>query len=298
MTPNFLIIGAPRSGTTTLYEALRQHPDVYMSPLKEPWFAELSGDFGPWTGPGDRQPLLDWESYRSLFSGAQDEHAIGEASTLYLYEPEAPERIAAQLPAVRLVAVLRNPVDRAFSNFLEHVHEGREPLHDFGLALEAEEERREIGWAPSWRYRDLGHYGRQLERYGRIFPRAQMLVILYEDLMRHSDRTFSEIYAFLGVDPNFSPQMPHRLNPSGIPKNRLLHRLATKPNMLKDLLRRALSEQSRMAIRTWLMTTNLRRPVLEPEIRALLTASYAHDIAMLEAFLGRDLSHWRKGVRA
>lgn len=292
MTPNFLIIGAPRSGTTTLYEALRQHPDVYMSPLKEPWFAEFTGDFGPWKGPRDRQPVTDWDSYTSLFSAADGEKAVGEASTLYLYEPDAPGRIARQLPGVRLVAVLRNPVDRAFSNFLEHVQEGREPLMDFGAALRAEESRRERGWAPSWFYRDLGFYGRQIERYQEVFAPSQLRVFLYEDLMKNSDRMFSEIYEFLGIRGDFVPEMPRRLNPSGIPRNQLVHRLATQPNPLRDLLRRAVSAGSRMAIRTWLMTQNLRRPVLDPSLRAELTAGYRDDIEQLQSLLQRDLTHW------
>lgn len=292
MTPNFLIIGAPRSGTTTLYEALRQHPEVYMSPVKEPWFAELTGDFGPWRGPGDRQPVTDWQSYGSLFAGAREERAVGEASTLYLYEPQAPERIARSLPGVRLIAVLRNPVDRAFSNFLEHVHEGREPLMDFAAALRAEEERQARGWAPSWLYRGLGHYGRQIARFRAVFTANQMRVFLYEDLVRGSEQVFSEMYAFLGVDPEFRPDMPRRLNPSGIPRNRLLHRLATQPNLLRSLLRRAVSEERRLAIRTWLMTRNLRRPVVDARLRAELTEAFRPDIEILQEILQRDLSHW------
>lgn len=114
MMPNFLIIGAPRAGTTLLYEGLWRHPEIYMSPVKEPWFfceEEL-------------QIVQDLETYRALFSEVRDEEAIGEASTIYLYSPKAPLCIKQHLPDARLVATLRNPVERAYSQFLRKFSDG------------------------------------------------------------------------------------------------------------------------------------------------------------------------------
>ena len=129
--PNFLIIGAMKSGTTALYYYLEQHPQVYMSPVKEPNFfcseENSDGDFATRLG-----------AYQDLFRDVSGEKAIGEASHCYLYEPEAAARIQEYITDAKLIAVLRDPVDRAYSHFLHMVRNGSEPLTDFALALREE----------------------------------------------------------------------------------------------------------------------------------------------------------------
>ncbi len=293
MRPNFLIVGAPRSGTTALYEGLAQHPEIFMSPRKEPWFAAFTGDPGPWRGPGDAQPVRAWSEYEALFAGARGQQAIGEASTLYLWADEAPGRIRESLPDVRLIAILRNPVDRAYSNFLEHVQEGREQELDFARALALESERRRRGWAPSWSYADLGHYAAQLERYFAVFPRERILVLLYEDLKADRAALFSRIFSFLGVDAGFEPALPPRTTEnSGIPKNRWVHGMLVRPNPLRNALRSLLTAAQRRSLRAWILHRTLRRPHLDPELRTSLAAAFRDDIQQTQALLGRDLSSW------
>lgn len=293
MKPNFLIIGAPRCGTTTLYEGLLQHPDVFMSPRKEPWFSGFTGDPGPWQGPGDAQPMTGWDAYEGLFAGARSQRAIGEASTLYLWAPAAAERIRAQLPEAKLIAILRNPVDRAYSNFLEHVQEGRERELDFGRAAASEELRLRRRWAPSWGYVELGFYGRQLERYYAQFPQSQILPLLYDDLRDDPGAVFTRIFSFLGVDATFQPVLPPRINEnSGIPKSRLVHAVLTRPNPLRSALRGVLTEAARKSLRSWLLHRTLQRPTLDPALRLQLTERYREDIGRAAELLQRDLGHW------
>lgn len=293
MRPNFLIVGAPRSGTTTIYEGLTQHPEIYMSPRKEPWFSELTGERGPWLGPRDGQPVESWQEYERLFAGANGAKAIGEASTLYLAAPEAPRRIKESLPDARLICILRNPVDRAYSNFLEHVQEGRETEFDFRRAVEAESERLSRHWAPSWAYTGLGFYGKQLERYFAELPRKQMLVLLYEDLARDRTGVYQRIFNFLGVHPGIIPVLPPRVNEnSGIPKNHFVHVLLTHPNPVRQALRSVLTDRQRKAVRSWLLHHNLQRPHLDPDLRRELRERFRSDILHASALIDRDLSAW------
>ncbi|MDA8343909.1 MAG: sulfotransferase [Thermaerobacter sp.] len=293
MRPNFLIIGAPRSGTTALYEGLAQHPEIFMSPRKEPWFAGFTGDPGPWMGPRDAQPVIGWADYERLFEGAGDANAVGEASTLYLASPEAPQRIKDSLPNVRLIAILRNPVDRAYSNFLEHVQEGRESELNFARAIAAEPERRRRGWAPSWAYTGLGFYGAQLNRYFAQFPRDRMLVLLHDDLKQDRDALFRHIFDFLSVDSGVVPALPPRTNEnSGFPRSRLLHAILTRPNPLRSALRSVLDERQRKVVRAWLLRRTLDRPQLERALRTELIELFRADILRTGELVGRDLSAW------
>jgi hypothetical protein len=291
--PNFLVVGAPRSGTTTLYEGLAQHPEIYMSPRKEPWFSELTGQYGPWLGPRDGQPVATWTEYEQLFAGANGQKAIGEASTLYLGAPEAPRRIKESLPDARLICILRNPVDRAYSNFLEHVQEGRETELDFRKAVEAESSRLGQKWAPSWAYTGLGHYGEQLGRYFAELPREQMLVLLYEDLKEDRVGVYTRIFTHLGVHPGIIPVLPPRINEnSGIPKNHLVHVLLTHPNPVRQALRSVLTDRQRKSVRSWLLHHTLQRPHLDPDLRLELIERFRDDILRTADLIGRDLSGW------
>ncbi len=160
--PNFLVIGAAKSGTTALHEYLKQHPQIYMSPQKEPHFFSLEGKKVDFRGPGDKREeqlnnsVTNIEDYRKLFQGVSNEIAIGESSTSYLNNPEAPERIRHYIPNAKLIAILRNPVARAYSSFLHMVQRGYEPLTDFAEALRDEERRIRDNWMGLWHYKQTG----------------------------------------------------------------------------------------------------------------------------------------------
>ena len=247
--PNFLIIGAPRSGTTTLYEELKRHPQIFMSSIKEPMFFAVEGASEPFHSPKDNQGIRDLEVYCSLFQGVRGEKAIGEASPLYLYSPKAPYRIKHYIPNVKLIAILRNPVDRAYSHFLHHRLLGYEGLADFREAVEAEEKREQMGWSPYWLYRKQGLYGEQLARYLSIFQSEKMKVFLFEDLVQDPDGLFQNIVQFLGLERSFKSETKSKRNVSGYPRSMKLHLFLTQPNFISKLLSPFLSESTRLKLR-------------------------------------------------
>ena len=295
--PTFLIIGAAKSGTTSLYYYLKQHPDVYMSPIKELRFFAYEDGLPPLNGPGDRESnqvlITEWEEYLQAFGDATDEQEVGEASPIYLYDENVPARIHNHLPDVRLIVILRNPVDRAYSHFNHLIKDGREPLRDFGRALEQEERRIADGWEWSWHYKNLGFYFEQLSRYEQYFDRAQMAVYLFEDLVENNVAFAQEVYSWLDVDDSFVPDVSPRFRETGVPRSNRFQRFLFNPeNPLRRLSRYILPEGTREKWLAILKSINLKKPPLSNDIRRELIEVYREDIEQLSEFLDRDLSHW------
>lgn len=201
--PDFLILGAQKAGTTALYAYLRRHPDVTGPLWKEVSFFDRHWPRGE-----------SW--YRGNFplGFRTGDAAVGEASPSYLFHPLAPERARALVPAARLIALLRNPVDRAFSHYQHEVALGREPL-SFDEALDREDERMKDEldrmladpryFSHAWwnhTYRARGEYAEQLERWFAAFPREQLLVVPTDELRDAPDDTYRRVLEFVGVEPH------------------------------------------------------------------------------------------------
>lgn len=282
--PNFLIIGAQKSGTTSLYEYLRQHPQVYMSPIKEPHFFTYEGAHPP--SPGI---VTNWFAYQALFSGAKEHHiAVGEASPSYLHAEYAPERIARYLPEVRLIAILRHPAERAFANWVHNVEQGREQL-DFREALAAEEDRIRRGADYAFWYKYKGFYYRHLSRYIALFPKEQIYICLFGDLHQQPWALLGDVFMFIGVNPDFQPRL-ERHNVSGLPvgiAGRIFSRLR-KTRAVRTVVKQLVPESVRALIRSRVLV----RPRLDEDIRQSLVELYREDILRLQDLLARDLSSW------
>lgn len=299
--PNFLVIGAAKAGTNALFHYLRQHPQVYMSPWKEPKFFafESPEDLGFRAANGREAPVnatvvLDRRKYEQLFDGARLERALGEASPQYLYVEKAPARIKSLVPDMKLVAVLRNPIDRAFSSYQHLVRDGLEPL-DFGSALDAEPARIAENYAFLYRYTDLGFYTRQLDRYGKLFPADQLLILLYDDLRRDAQASCRQVFSFLDVDDGFVPGRSEEPNRSGLPRNRLVHRLLNPSTPTKRRLWQVTPSALReplLRLQTRMVNRNLERQSMPPRERDRLRAVFEEEVAELERRLDRDLSAW------
>jgi hypothetical protein len=299
--PSFLVIGAGNAGTTSLYHYLGQHPEVFMSPVKEPKFFALEGGLPDYQGPGDRwvmtqtsanRAVTELEEYRALFRGVQGEKAVGEASPAYLCNPDAPERIRRHVPEAKLIAILRDPAERAYSAYMHQVSSGRETL-PFAEALDAEDSRTRANWAPGWQYTREGFYYGNLARYFELFGRDRVEIGLYEDLVRDPVGLMRGFFRFLGVDASFEPDTSRRHNPSGVPKNRLLISLLKRPNLLKTAVKPLLPKGLRGRISEGLQRRNLSKaPPVEPEVRQRLVELYREDVTRLENLIGRDLSAW------
>lgn len=292
--PNFLIIGAAKAGTTSLYDYLNQHPQIYMSSPKEPRFFALEGEKLDFRGPAraiNQTSVTTWKEYCQLFQDVTTETAIGEASTIYLSDSQAPKRIQHYIPDVKLIAILRDPAERAFSSYMHLVRDGYETL-SFAEALEAESDRIKENWQPLWYYRKRGFYYQQLQKYFELFPPEQIKIYLYEDLVNDSIAVIQDLARALEVDDTFKPNLTKQ-NVSGVPKNRLLQKVLTRKNPLKSILKPLLPKSLRKSVLQDLTKRNLgAKPTLSPQMRQNLIAIYREDILQLEKLIQRDLSQW------
>lgn len=286
--PNFLVIGAAKAGTTSLYAYLKQHPQVYMSPMKGTGFFDCEGEKLNYQGPGDMQrrlPINNLKDYCAMFKGVSGEIAIGEACTDYLYSAKAPERIYHYIPDVKLIAILRDPAQRAYSQYIGNVRDGYEPQADFAQALAEEEERIVNNWHLRWHYKQRGFYYTQLKRYFKIFDPKQIKVFLYEDYLYKPKEFLKDIFKLLEVDDTFIPNMDVKRNVSKTPKNEQIYQSLT---FAKDKL-----PFGKTMLNLWLeRILPADKPKLAPEIRQQLISDYQEDILKLQNLIERDLSRW------
>ncbi len=295
--PNFLVIGAAKSGTTALYYALRQHPQIYMSRSKEPNFFALEGKPPAFRGPGDQQTInassvTSLTAYQRLFQGVAGESAVGEASTWYLYHTQTPERIRHYIPNAKMIVILRHPVERAYSSYLHMVRDGREPLADFAQALQAEESRIRDHWEHIWHYQRMGFYSVQLKRYFDVFDPAQIKVHLYDEWLAYPLQVMRDTFRFLDVDERFVPDLSVHPNVSGIPRNRLLQTLLRRLNAAEVAFNpRPIARLcARRAVH--IANRNLIKPPIPTAARDELGLVFREDIVKLQELLQRDLSPW------
>lgn len=298
--PNFLLIGAQKCGTTALYYALRQHPDIYMSPVKEPFYFVLNGAPPPYKVPSAEywaRLRYTADSYAALFQGATSQRAIGEASALYLSSYQ-PERTAANIqafnPQMRLIALLRQPAARAWSAFQYYRAREFEPLKRFPAALAAEATRRKGNDLPDLRHFANGCYFANLKPYFERFPREQIRVYLYEEWNQQPQVVLRDIFAFLGVDDNVLIEPP-RTNVTFRYRHAWLRRFLDEPNVARKGLEHILQGRLRTRLYHKLRSYNrVQSPRLDAGLRRTLTERYRSDIEQLQHLIQRDLSHWIK----
>jgi hypothetical protein len=270
MLPNFLVIGAPRSGTTWIDKNLREHPDVYMPKHKELHFFDVHYERG-----------LPY--YESFFADWKQQRAVGEATPDYIHGQyttrDIPRLIKQHLPDVKLIASLRNPVDRAYSRFWNS-----KAKYEQNIGLSFEEKLRQ---KPEF-IRE-GFYGAQLQRFFELFPRERILVLLYDDMIEDPRGFMRRMYQFLDVDPDFvSGCESHRVNAAAGKK--YLARSQTMwlaSRALSRIRLRSLAERVRKANATPL-------PQMNPGTRRMLHDIYAGEIRQLQELIGRDLSRWNR----
>jgi hypothetical protein len=290
MLPNTFIIGAAKSGTTAVAAALASHPEVFVPCNKEPFYFAYPGVKPGWCGPGDRTDFVveDFDDYCRLFSDASQHSVAVDASTGYLYSATAADNVYAFNKGAKIVAVLRQPAERAYSAFLHVQRRTTEETSDFTKALQLEEQRIAAGYEHLWHYRSMGLYAEQLKRWFARFPRDQIKVFLYDDLIGDPASFYGELFKFLGVDPDVSVDLTAKRNESQIPKSKKLQSLLLSANPLKRGLARMTPEPLRKAV--W--RRSLHKPGMPPEIRNELTQEFTGEIRLLEQLISRDLSRW------
>ncbi|MEL6854337.1 MAG: sulfotransferase [Cyanobacteria bacterium J06607_13] len=295
--PNFLIFGVQKAGTTSVYSYLAQHPQVYVSPRKETQFmgrspAERRGEGIDLKTPGGRQKILTIEAYEALFDGVTDELAIGEASPNYLFRHEyAVPAIETYTPDAKLIAILRDPVDRAYSDYLMHVRQvvgNQRPLA---------EQVRDSGQTSHTLLK--GKYYEGMKHFLEAFGPEQVKVFLYDELRQDSTAMMQQMFDFIGVDSGFAVDTGKRQQTAEVPKNQSVNKLLRTKNPLRSaagsVLRMVLPEKKRQQLRSRLIAANSQGKEglpLTPEDRTLLKDYYREDVLKLQELLGRDLSAW------
>lgn len=297
-SPNLFVIGAMKAGTTTVYHYLRQHPAIFMSHVKEPQYF-IQAPPGGWQGPDAANTAHRTAAeYASLFDAAGDRPLRGEASPVYLCDWHAPATLYRAAPDARLIAILRQPVDRAYSAWLMKRRHGYEQL-EFADALAEEPMRIAQGWRYAWHYAALGRYAAQLEHYLQYFRADQINVVLYDDLVADPVAFMRGLYQFLSVDDTFVAERDVDQNPGFAVRHSGVLRWLTTPSRVRELVKPWLPSQARPLWRRLSegMAAMNRQPSprLDPEVRRTLTQQWDGEIRALESLVGRDLSRWRDG---
>lgn len=302
--PNLLIIGAMRAGTTSAYRYLAGHPDIYMTPLKEPMHLAFRGGSRSYSGPGDsglmRNAIRDEDAYFELFQPGRAHKYRGEASAIYLYIPEAIDALATLFPTARCLVILRDPVERAYSSFQYLRTRKMEVLDSFEEALQLEDERIANGHAPMWHYFHAGEYGDQLAHLFSKVHRDNVWVMTYDDLAANGPAALSPILEWLGLPPLPSSVDPTTHNRSGESRYPLVERLLTSSptkRRIKDALPgpiRRTAEQTMRRLDRWRNLQIVPADVMNPETAHWLRERYADQIAKTEDLTGLNLSMWRR----
>jgi hypothetical protein len=299
--PDFLIIGAPKAGTTALHSALARHPQVFVSRPKEPKYW-LCDDAPPpaWRGPGDAHSQQEWiwrrEEYLRLFAGVDDGLVRGESTPFYLWSRGAHRRIGQGLPDVKLIAVVRDPIDRAYSNWMHLWCDGLEPVADFTTAFGLEEERVRAGWAPFWRYRDLGLYGEQVAHLHEHVDRERVLLIRYKELVDDPAGAVDTACRFLGIETGLVDSIPRDNSRSYVEPG-------WRPRVFGPAVRAGAwlgqfapphlwRKAAPPLLRRLSGPDEAHRPILTPEQREQLVPVFAEDVKLLSAVTGRDFGDW------
>lgn len=293
--PNFFIIGAPKCGTTSLVAYLSDHPNVYMSSIKEPHF--FNEDEG-W-----RHRRVDGiEAYLSLFSGAHDRHvAVGEASTSYLFSQSAVPNIVKFNPRARFVVMLRNPIDMAYSLHAQLLWNGDENVRSFEEAWDLQDIRLRgdslprLSKIPQWlQYRNVCSLGEQVERLFEQVSREQVLIITQDELAESAQAVYEKTVDFLGL-PAHRRQDFEVVNAGKTPRSPLMAAMIEKACLAKERFELATGIRTRMGMLQSIATLNTRqqrRPPLSTHMRAKLAAAFAGDLEKLSKLIGRDVSGW------
>ena len=288
--PNFIVIGAAKAGTTALHWYLAEHPQVFMTPLKETNYFAFGLDDEGRLLYGDpelhRFPIRSLEEYERSFDGADGAVAVGEASPIYLEAPGSAGRIAEVVPGARIVCGIRDPVDRAYSDHLMYLRSrGRrlDPVRDLTPSAP---------WAaPDSHWMQISLYYEPLRRYFDVFPRQQIHVFLFDDLKKDQAGVVRDLYRFLGVDADFTPDFDTPHNIGGMPSSMLVEKVLTSGKLKKALDPWVPQRAADLARR--LRTRNMRRaPPLPRELKSVLQERFREDIDKTSGLIGRDLSSW------
>jgi Sulfotransferase family len=306
--PDFFIVGHAKCGTTALYEGLRGHSQIFMSEVKEPQFFARSertgeGAAGRLSETG-RRPL-SFQDYLSLYAAARPEQRIGDGSTFYLWSRDAPARIAKAQPGAKIIAIFREPSSFLRSLHLQLIQNGVEPEKDLRRAMELEGERRQgrqiprnSHWPEALFYSERLRYKEQLERFDAVFPREQMLVLIYDDFLADNEGTIRRVLRFLDVEENARLEVPKANLTVDVRSPGLKHALGRAragEGAPERLARRAIKSLSTSRLRAKVLYPLRKRVVFrappppDETLMGELRSRYRSEVVALGERLDRDL---------
>ncbi len=305
--PNFFIIGAAKSGTTTLYDYLDNHKNIYLSPIKEPNYFSSDIKVDQFSISYRNNTVLDtksyfsnndlpelqvtfirdFEEYKTLFKDVTDELAIGEASTSYLYSGKAAQNIYEFNQGSKIIAILRNPIERAFSHYLMALRYGF-THQNFRKAVESDINKNKKGWGISELFIELGLYYQQLKRYYDIFPHNNIRIYLFEDLVKNPQFVINDCCKFLGVK-SVNLHVKKHSNKAQVPKMKFINTFITKTG-LKKMILGLISSRQKETLKQIAYSDDV--PEISQKDAEFLESIFQDDIKKTSHLIGKDLGHW------
>lgn len=310
VNPDFVVIGAVKAGTTSLHHYLNQHSDIYLSPIKETNFFSRN-DMSP---PNFRKDyshdvaldiekylstdrlsyrhiahIADARHYKALYREASPQTLTGEVCNSYLICASAAAELHQYQPNAKIIAVLRNPIERAFSQYLMNLKEGKTLEKDFLKELQNDLETQPKGWGVSHQYHELGLYHQQLSRYFQVFKPEQIKVTFFDDLKQNPTQFLEDIFAFLEVRSQ-SIDTTNKLNASSKARFEKLNYILTQTGVIKRL--KAILPRSARQRLVGLVYTQKGLPTINDDAQNYLTEYYRNDVNQLEKLLNVNLKHW------
>lgn len=297
MLPNFIIAGATRSGTTSLYYYLKQHPQISFPNLKEPrYFSSIHLKL-PQQGIGDHtvdeKLITSLEDYKKLYEDIENK-IVGDASSEYLTDSEhTPSEIHKLLGDIPILLILRNPVDRAYSAFYNLTRDGRETL-TFEEALKEEENRIQKNWDVMWAYKKVGLYADQVKEFLDKFSNVKILI--FEEFSQNPEQGLKEIFKFLNIDENVNIDISTKYSHSGKPNNKFIGWLIRRDNPITYPFRTfALKIIPRSYLEKF-ASGILSKENIDDKTRKELYRFFENDIKKLEKLIDKDLSLWGDNI--
>lgn len=293
--PNFIIVGVQKSGTTSIYSYLDQHPQIYLSPVKEPHFLERDWENYYLQGKARNPKRIDtFEKYEALFEGVTNEIAIGEASLNCLFHhDESIPQILKYVPETQIIIILRNPAERAYSDYLMHMRDAinSDGTVPFSYIIKERFDRSYIT--------QKGFYSDGVKHFRDVFGTERVHIFLYDDLRKDTGKFLKDIYRAIKVDTEFEADFSKRAQTAQVPKNKTVNRILNTKNPIRSTvasgLRRVMPLNIRQQIRSSIVSLNSSdksAAPFSPDDRSALVQLYREDILRLQDLLQRDLSNW------
>lgn len=282
---DFFLVGPPKCGTTTIYHWLKTNPAIFIPSVKEPHYFLFNNGPLTYSGPGDQERLkrmviTDESTYFGLYSSKKEHQSCGDCSTMYFYSEDAIRKIGQHNPEARIIIVLRNPIERAFSHFMHQVRDGYEKENDPLASFLRSKERIGSGHMPFWDYESPGNYSEWLPKWNNAFK--HVLVLDYRQVMADPTKTMTKIADFLGVPDDFQVTPDQVFNQSGIPKFPWLNRLLKRRTLVHRIVAAVMPEERRMFIKNRILNSNNRKASLKdhPAFIEYLNKVYVKDLQL------------------